>query len=264
MTCNYRVSLVLAATLAATACDGAAPEPRGDAGTIAATDGGPPDDPVVEGGGEPGPAHPLAAWTGRWEQPAGTWQWECVGAFDARRGGTQTEEGDVRYWEIRALDERRIHVASSGGVHGEWNYVVEGDVATIEEGSFSGGALVDEPGAEVLEIRETLTRQADGSLLNEVYYRFTYDGEACTETQEIRLTRGGATRTPADPEDVPDDPEEEDPFACTFDGTCDPACDEDPDCCAFNGVCEAGCADDPDCCAFNGECEAGCDDDPDC
>jgi hypothetical protein len=131
---------------------------------------------------------PLAEWIGHWQMPTGTWEWHCTDAWGGSRGGTSTEEGDRRFWDIEALDDHRIRVSEDLG--SAWNYVIEGDVGTLEEGSFSGGVDVDNPGNEIRAIEETVTLRSDGSILNEVYYEFTTPaGETCTEEQTITLTR---------------------------------------------------------------------------
>lgn len=134
-------------------------------------------------------AGPLSAWTGAWYEPSGQWQWQCTDSFGGSRGGTHSESGGVQMWSIVALDSTRIGVTSTAGSR-QWSYIVAGNVATLEEGSFSGGADVDEPGNEITTIAETLTLRADGTLYNEVFYEYrTAGGETCTEEQSIVLSR---------------------------------------------------------------------------
>lgn len=75
-------------------------------------------------------------------------------------------------------------------------------------------AAVDEPGNTLLETRETLKRQDDGSLLNEVFYRFRTSSETCTEEQRVVLTRSAASTGDHDPQDPVDE------ALCIFDDFC--------------------------------------------
>ena len=136
----------------------------------------------------PGPTDgPLAEWTGTWQQPRASWAWECVDGPNVSYG--TNDETNTSQWQITALDDRRIRAMSSANSR-SWVYVVSGTVATIEAGSFSGGVNVDEPGTRVTLIRETLTKRADGTLHNDVYYEYTSAiGESCTEAQQITLRR---------------------------------------------------------------------------
>lgn len=137
---------------------------------------------------DPGPGDgPLADWTGAWQQPRGSWQWRCVDGLNTSYG--TNDETNTSQWQITALDDRRLRAQSTADSR-SWIYVVNGTIATIEAGSFSGGVNVDEPGTMITLIRETLTKRADGTLYNDVYYEYTSAiGESCTEAQQITLSR---------------------------------------------------------------------------
>lgn len=138
-------------------------------------------------GPDPDPDHPLAAWLGTWREPTSSWQWRCVDGPNVSYG--TVDQTNISSWQITALDGNRIRAQSTASSR-SWNYVVNGSIATLETGSFSGGANVDEPGNHLTLTRETLTRKSDGTLYNDVYYEYTSAiGESCTEAQQITLSR---------------------------------------------------------------------------